>query len=59
MLLFVIAKIGWEQMLGPLQSSNDMMPEQIAIQAHLYGAIFGVALGVISRNLFPLSNTKN
>ncbi|GAA5216821.1 rhombosortase [Corallincola platygyrae] len=57
-LLFVIAKIGWEQTLGPLQSSSELMPGQIAIQAHLYGAICGVPLGLLSRFILAKSSSE-
>lgn len=39
----VIAKLLWEQVNGPLPSSEAMIQNSVVVDAHLYGAIGGVA----------------
>ena len=41
-LLFVVVKIGREQWLGALPSSEQLLGGSVAINAHLYGALSGV-----------------
>jgi rhomboid family GlyGly-CTERM serine protease len=41
--LFVIAKLAWEQLAGPLPGSESSSGGVVIVDAHLYGAIGGLA----------------
>ena len=44
--LFVLAKLGWEQLVGPLPGSESTSGGAVIVNAHLYGAAGG-ALGAL------------
>lgn len=41
-LLFVVGKIAWEQIVGASTTSEAILGDPVAVNAHLYGAISGV-----------------
>ena len=43
----LLAKLGWEQWQGPLPSSEAMAGVPVIVDAHLYGAIGGLAAAVV------------
>jgi rhomboid family GlyGly-CTERM serine protease len=45
LLLFVLGKLGWEQIQGPMASSVEGLGARVVIEAHLYGGLGGVLLG--------------
>ncbi len=46
LLALLAMKLGWEQAVGPLPSSSDILHEPIVTSAHLIGAITGVMLAL-------------
>lgn len=59
MLLLVCSKLLWEQMFGSLPGSAETAGGKVIVDAHLYGAITGLALGwFLSRNRDNRSETK-
>ena len=44
--VFVLAKLGWEQLVGPLPGSESTSGGAVIVNAHLYGAAGG-ALGAV------------
>jgi len=44
LLLLLVAKLLWEQILGPLPGSTEMANVTIVVDAHLYGAITGLII---------------
>ena len=44
--IFVLAKLGWEQLVGPLPGSESTSGGAVIVNAHLYGAAGG-ALGAL------------
>ena len=44
---FVLAKLAWEQMAGPLPGSESTSGGAVIVDAHLYGAIGGLLAGAI------------
>ncbi len=42
LLVFIFAKLAWEQLNGPLPGSASMAGGNVLVDAHLYGAIAGV-----------------
>jgi len=47
LLILIIGKLVWEQMLGALPGSESVAGGSVVVNAHLYGAIGGAAMGVI------------
>ena len=47
--IIVAAKIGWEQLSGPLPGSVESSGGAVIVDAHLYGAIAGVLVGMLAR----------
>jgi len=46
LLAFVIVKLIWEQIAGPLPGSEQSAGGHVIVDAHLYGAIFGLLIGL-------------
>lgn len=46
LLILVILKLGYEQLMGPLPGSESTAGGNVIVDAHLYGAIFGVVMMV-------------
>jgi len=47
LLLLLIAKLGWEQFGGAAPGSAELIGANVVIDAHLYGALSGVVLGLL------------
>lgn len=47
--LLVVAKVIWEQLSGPLPGSEGLAGAAVVVNAHLYGALAGVAAAVLIR----------
>ena len=45
---FLLVKLGYEQIIGPIPGSTDTAGGSVVVAAHLYGAIAGVAVGALS-----------
>ena len=45
-LIIVVAKIAWEQLFGALPLSQQMAGGPVAVDAHLWGALAGLAIGL-------------
>ena len=45
LLLIVSAKLGWEQLMGPLPGSEQAAGGPVLVEAHLYGALGGILYG--------------
>lgn len=43
----VVAKLVWEQVLGPSASTEALVGGHVVVDSHLYGAISGAMLGVL------------
>ena len=42
---FLVAKLAYEQLLGPLPLSSATSGGQVVVDAHLYGALAGALMG--------------
>ena len=47
--IIVAAKIAWEQFSGPLPGSEVSSGGAVIVDAHLYGALAGLAAGIVAR----------
>ena len=47
LLLGIVAKVGWEQWQGSSDEVADLIGASVAIDAHLYGAVSGLALFIL------------
>jgi hypothetical protein len=47
--LLVVAKVIWEQLSGPLPGSEGLAGAAVVVNAHLYGALAGIAAAVLIR----------
>ena len=47
LLLLVVGKLAWEQVAGALPGSESVAGGLVVVDAHLYGAIGGAALGAV------------
>lgn len=47
-LIIIVAKIAWEQLFGALPLSQQMAGGPVAVDAHLWGALGGLAVGLWS-----------
>jgi len=47
--IFLVVKLCWEQILGPLPSSTAIAGVKIIVDAHLYGALGGLLSTVLSQ----------
>lgn len=45
---FVLAKLCWEQLMGPLPGSESTSGGAVIVDAHLYGTIGGVVAGLLA-----------
>jgi len=45
--ILLVAKLGWEQLFGPLPGSVEMAGISIVVDAHLYGASTGLLLAAL------------
>jgi len=45
LLILVVAKLGWEQVSGPLPGSESVAGGSVVVNSHLYGAVAGAVLG--------------
>jgi rhomboid family GlyGly-CTERM serine protease len=45
----LIAKLAWEQLVGPLPGSESTSGGTVIVDAHLFGALGGIASGVLIR----------
>jgi len=45
LLILVVAKLGWEQIAGPLPGSESVAGGSVVVNSHLYGAVAGAVLG--------------
>jgi len=59
LLLLIIAKLGWEQLSGPLPGSVAMTGGNVAVDAHLYGAIAGVLFLLLHQIVHVNNGHKN
>ena len=48
LVLGLVAKIAWEQFLGPSSTTGELINARVAIEAHLAGALAGGFLAIIS-----------
>ncbi len=48
LVLGLVAKIAWEQLVGPSSTTGELINARVAIEAHLAGAIAGGFTAVIS-----------
>lgn len=51
LLLLMLVKLVWEQVFGALPGSESMVGGLVAVNAHLYGALAGLAYLVVDRAL--------
>ena len=47
LLILIIGKLGWEQVSGALPGSESVAGGTVVVNAHLYGAIGGVVMGML------------
>ncbi|MFM2609616.1 rhombosortase [Vibrio chagasii] len=52
----LIAKIAWEQFVGPSSTTGELINARVAIEAHLAGALAGGFLAIISLVLSKKTN---
>lgn len=48
LLLGLIAKIAWEQLIGPSSTTGELINARVAIEAHLAGALAGGFISIAS-----------
>ncbi|MGB5587415.1 MAG: rhombosortase [Gammaproteobacteria bacterium] len=48
LLLLIAAKLGWEQWLGPLPGTGDLISGAVVTEAHLFGALGGMAGALVA-----------
>lgn len=46
-------KLAWEQLSGPLPGTEELAGGMVIVDAHLYGALTGLATGLLLRVLYP------
>ena len=56
LLALVIGKLAWEQFAGALPGSESVAGGNVVVNAHLYGAIGGAALGLVLLAIGPMRN---
>lgn len=49
LLILIVAKLTWEQLMGPLSSSEEVIGGMIIVDAHFYGGLSGLLLGIFFR----------
>ena len=55
--VFIVAKIAWEQLMGPLPGSESTTGGRVIVEAHLYGALGGLLGAALSLYNAPQSAT--
>ena len=48
LVLGLVAKIAWEQLVGPSSTTGELINARVAIEAHLAGALTGGSMAIIS-----------
>lgn len=48
LVLGLIAKIAWEQLVGPSSATGELINARVAIEAHLAGALAGGFISIVS-----------
>jgi len=56
LVLGLVAKITWEQLVGPSSTTGELINARVAIEAHLAGALAGGSMAIIS---FLMSKKSN
>ena len=56
LVLGLVAKITWEQLVGPSSTTGELINARVAIEAHLAGALAGGSMAIIS---FLMSKKAN
>ena len=56
LVLGLVAKIAWEQLVGPSSTTGELINARVAIEAHLAGALAGGSMAIIS---FLMSKKAN
>ena len=56
LVLGLVAKIAWEQLVGPSSTTGELINARVAIEAHLAGALVGGSMAIIS---FLMSKKAN
>ena len=56
LVLGLVAKIAWEQLVGPASTTGELINARVAIEAHLAGALAGGSMAIIS---FLMSKNAN
>jgi len=54
--VLLLAKLGWEQLVGPLPGSEASTGGNVITAAHLYGAVAGAAAGALLGRHRPVSD---
>ena len=56
LVLGLVAKIAWEQLIGPSSTTGELINARVAIEAHLAGALAGGSMAIVS---FLMSKKAN
>ena len=48
LVLGLVAKIAWEQLIGPSSTTGELINARVAIEAHLAGALAGGSMAMVS-----------
>lgn len=48
LVLGLVAKIAWEQLVGPSSTTGELINARVAIEAHLAGALAGGSMAIVS-----------
>ncbi|MFA0036927.1 rhombosortase [Vibrio sp. 10N.261.52.A1] len=48
LVLGLVAKIAWEQLIGPSSTTGELINARVAIEAHLAGALAGGSMAIVS-----------
>ena len=48
LVLGLVAKIAWEQLVGPSSTTGELINARVAIEAHLAGTLTGGSMAIIS-----------
>ena len=48
LVLGLVAKIAWEQLVGPSSTTGELINARVAIEAHLAGALTGGSMAMVS-----------
>ncbi|MCG9638511.1 rhombosortase [Vibrio sp. Isolate34] len=48
LVLGLVAKVAWEQLIGPSSTTGELINARVAIEAHLAGALTGGSMAIIS-----------